>query len=332
MDDILIIYNNNTNITNQILTEFNQIHPKLQFTVEEEFNNVINYLDISIQKHKHFLEFKIFRKPTTSKLAIDKSSIHPISQKESNLNFLLNRLNNIPLNKRNYNNELNKIIEIGIYNNFSKDEVLKLNRNIINKINKRKMTTLNRIQDDTNKYYKMTYFGSISEKIKQTFQKHNIHIAFSINNRTQKSFKNPSRETPIDLESGVYRLNCECGSKYIGKTIRTFKKRISEHKYCYNYNLPEKSNFANHLLQPNHIAVPFNNTYDIVKVIHGKYITDLWESLEIYKHGLKYELINDQQPNNSNPLFEITKTFRYIYDRHEQKITTQKIPLSSRRK
>ena len=76
-----------------------------------------------------------------------------------------------------------------------------------------------------------------------------------------------------------------------------------EHKYSYNYNFPEKSNHAIHLLQPDHIAIPLNDTYDIIKIIHNKYTIDIWESLEIYKQKSQCNLINDQKLNYNNLLF-----------------------------
>jgi hypothetical protein len=49
VDDILIICNKQTNI-NDVLNEINMIHPKIKFTIKEEVNNKINYLDITILK------------------------------------------------------------------------------------------------------------------------------------------------------------------------------------------------------------------------------------------------------------------------------------------
>jgi hypothetical protein len=48
VDDILIIFDTtNTNINNT-LADFNNIHHKIQFTIEKEQNSQINFLDITI--------------------------------------------------------------------------------------------------------------------------------------------------------------------------------------------------------------------------------------------------------------------------------------------
>ena len=50
VDDILIVYNNDDDLSQEILDKFNSLHPKIQYTVETELNNKINYLDLQIIK------------------------------------------------------------------------------------------------------------------------------------------------------------------------------------------------------------------------------------------------------------------------------------------
>jgi hypothetical protein len=70
VNDILIIYNeDNTNIDNT-LNEFNSIHPNIQYMIEKQNNNTLNYLDISIENINSNFIFGIHRKPTTTDLII----------------------------------------------------------------------------------------------------------------------------------------------------------------------------------------------------------------------------------------------------------------------
>jgi hypothetical protein len=50
VDDILIIYDSNHSDVQNILKDFNTMHPKLKFTAECEENNQINFLDITINR------------------------------------------------------------------------------------------------------------------------------------------------------------------------------------------------------------------------------------------------------------------------------------------
>jgi hypothetical protein len=63
VDDILIIYNvQKTNIMNT-LDEFNAIHPKLKFSMEQQTQNRINYLYLTITKNQNEWRFGIYRNP-----------------------------------------------------------------------------------------------------------------------------------------------------------------------------------------------------------------------------------------------------------------------------
>jgi hypothetical protein len=58
VDDILVIYEND------ILNDLNSIHNKIKFTNENEINNTINYLDLTIAKNlqKKVIDLGIYHK------------------------------------------------------------------------------------------------------------------------------------------------------------------------------------------------------------------------------------------------------------------------------
>jgi hypothetical protein len=64
VDDILLIFNPNRSDVQAILKDLNALHPNLQFMVEVERGNTLNYLDISIHKTPNSLKTSIHRKPT----------------------------------------------------------------------------------------------------------------------------------------------------------------------------------------------------------------------------------------------------------------------------
>ena len=156
-----------------------KIHPKLKFTLETEINNTINYLDITIKRNNQNLQFSIFRKSTTSKLSIHNNSCHPEQHKLTNFRFLLHRLNTIPMSKKNYRIELKNILDIAEHNNFPMYKIHRLNRNIKDKLNTKSITTLRSISEPR-KYYKLSYFGNISDQIKNVFKKQDINISFAV--------------------------------------------------------------------------------------------------------------------------------------------------------
>ena len=51
VDDILITYNNNKHIEEQIAQKLKTTHRNIEFTYEVETKNSINYLDLTIKKN-----------------------------------------------------------------------------------------------------------------------------------------------------------------------------------------------------------------------------------------------------------------------------------------
>jgi hypothetical protein len=83
VNDILILYNPYATHIGVVLTEFNRLHPSLTFTLENEINSSIKFLDLAICNISWILEFKIFRKPTTTDLVIHNDSYQYFEHKVS---------------------------------------------------------------------------------------------------------------------------------------------------------------------------------------------------------------------------------------------------------
>jgi hypothetical protein len=89
VDDILIIYHMNNTDVDITLTDFSNIHPKLQFTLEKEHSSCINFLDITIHRTDSAFEYNIFRKPTATSHIIHNSSCHPPEHKSMAIRYLI---------------------------------------------------------------------------------------------------------------------------------------------------------------------------------------------------------------------------------------------------
>jgi len=116
VDDILIVYNESkTNIDN-LLDRFNNITPKLKFTIEKEVERKINFLDITISRDPNKLSIDIYRKPTYSDIIIPNDSFHPKEHKLAVIRYLYNRMNSYKLSSENLLEENNTIQQI-LHNN-----------------------------------------------------------------------------------------------------------------------------------------------------------------------------------------------------------------------
>ena len=63
VDDILLIAPRRLDIP-RLQAALNEVEPSIQFTLEEEINESIPFLDTLIMKHGNLLKFKVYRKPT----------------------------------------------------------------------------------------------------------------------------------------------------------------------------------------------------------------------------------------------------------------------------
>jgi hypothetical protein len=79
VDDLLIVYNENKTDIEDLLHRFNNIAPKLNFTMEKETKGDINFLDITIHRGKDNFSIDIFRKPTYTDVIIPSDSCHPLN-------------------------------------------------------------------------------------------------------------------------------------------------------------------------------------------------------------------------------------------------------------
>ncbi|PNF38136.1 hypothetical protein B7P43_G14608 [Cryptotermes secundus] len=97
VDDIFIIYNQ-TKITPQCLLEhFSGQHRNLQFTINEEVNNQIAYLDLNLFNKNGQIEMEIYRKSTTTDITINNKSCHPREQKLATYKNWIHRRLTLPL-------------------------------------------------------------------------------------------------------------------------------------------------------------------------------------------------------------------------------------------
>ena len=115
-----------TNIHN-VLDAFNNTVPNLNFTLEEEVNNKINFLDVTITKNDSKIFFDVYRKPSFRDTIIPNHLCHPRKHKLSAIRYLVNRIKTYNLDPTNIQKEHNRLKQI-LHNN-------KYDTSILHKVN-----------------------------------------------------------------------------------------------------------------------------------------------------------------------------------------------------
>jgi hypothetical protein len=94
------------------------MRPNIQYTMEKQTNNKLNYLATPTENTHNIFTFKIYRKPTTTDLTIHNDSCHPTEHKNSAIRYLTNRMNTYPTSTNNKYQEIQHIKTILQNNNF----------------------------------------------------------------------------------------------------------------------------------------------------------------------------------------------------------------------
>ena len=239
VDDILIVYNeDNTNI-DILLDHFNNLTPKLKFTIEKENNRQINFMDVAISRETNKLGINIYRKPTYTDTIIPRDSCHPKEQKMATIRYFYNRLNQYQLSPENTEKENNIILQILHNNGYDASTTKKIYKKTKN-IEK---------EEKKGRWVKFTYVSKETRAISKVFKNTNVNVTFSVNNTIDKLLTTGRCHAKQKYDNcGIYQLTYPTSNKkYIGQSGSPFKTRFQEHFRDFKYR-NNKSGFAQHLL------------------------------------------------------------------------------------
>lgn len=112
---------------------------------------------------------------------------------------------------------------------------------------------------------KLPFIGNPSvqlEKELKSFFRHNLNDRLSLNVvhtsfKIGDMFKHKERQPKMYRSNIVYKLNCSCGSIYIGQTRRNLHTRLNEHNTGTKLN--QQSDVTKHLLENSSHKIDFEN-------------------------------------------------------------------------
>jgi len=246
--------------TKKILNILNSFDTDIQFTVENENDNSLPFLDILITRTFNTLKRKeitvevnslstsIYRKPTFTGLLLNWNSFVPHSYKVSAINSMVYRAIRICSSYSSINKEFQFVKDLALANDyplrFIECQIRKtLNRyieksNMLNNSNIKQIKSVDNCSKGPQILIDLPYIG----KQTNTLSKQIIDLAKATRPglhiqpiprppRSVTTFFPGNDKTPKDYQSNVvYKISCsECNDSYIGKTIRQAIKRHQEH-------------------------------------------------------------------------------------------------------
>ncbi|XP_045449970.1 uncharacterized protein LOC123658651 [Melitaea cinxia] len=294
VDDIFSIVKGSRIEVDQYIQHLNSIHPKMIFTYEMEAERSLPFLDVRIKvKPNGSLSHCVYRKPTHTDRYLHASSHHHPRHLQSVVTSLKNRAQDL-CDPEHLEQELDHVQEVLANNGYQ------VNRQTRQPTKRRKHPEVKR------QPAYMPYVRGVTDKIGGLLKKYSIPTIFTPGAKVSNIVGTPKDVLPLQTP-GVYRINCSCGSSYIGQTKRTIAERVKEHIAAVKNRQTNKSAIAEHILQPgiNH-WIEFHRT-EILSTDRHFYSRLVREAIEIKKHKTFNREDGFKLSPTWNPVIKITQ-------------------------
>ena len=246
MDDVITVCEKES--IDSKLKEINQLHSMLQFTVEQEKDGCLPFLDMLIHNKGGILSSEWYTKPTDTGLTLNFHSLAPMKYKRSVVIGFVHRIYRSCSSWYYIHLGLEKAKQILINNQYPEqfiDDLFKktLNKLIDSNIDSSDIDSILDVTLDTNsclhnipdkeKYlFFLNYRGKPSEQFAQSLRKLNAPCRVIMTLcKTKSEVSTLKTPVPHMLQNNlVYQIECPgCTASYVGQTSRLLQQRFREH-------------------------------------------------------------------------------------------------------
>lgn len=238
-----------------ILQIFNAFHPRLQFTMEIDEENRLNFLDTTMILSGNNLFFDWYCKPTFSGRYLHFLSNHPLCQKRGTVIGLIDRvflLSHPSFHQKNFE----RIIDILLDNGYPLCFIFRVLHERLKYLCYRVNSNPNdeEHREESVSYFTIPYVPLISEQFKRITKDLNVKLSYRSLNKMNSFIKVHKDSCPLSSRQNVvYRINCkDCDASYVGQTKRQLNTRISEHKNHIRRGMSGHSVITDHRISSNH--------------------------------------------------------------------------------
>lgn len=240
VDDTFLVFNHRNEMLD-LFTWFNQQHPSIAFTKEEEVNNQLSFLDVLVSRSSQGnVTTSVYRKPSFSGLYMRWDSFSPKSYKKSLVNCLVFRAWRLCSSYEGFHLELDFLRSMLSANGYPASFVENVICTFLNKQYDRTCTMPTFGPERKEVYLCLPFIGEnaaikLARQLKRLLARVAPWITLRIIFKPARKLSCLSRmkdRFPILADSGVvYQVSCtECAAFYIGKTKRRLQQRLLEHQ------------------------------------------------------------------------------------------------------
>ncbi|XP_037028790.1 uncharacterized protein LOC119069023 [Bradysia coprophila] len=238
----------------EILDMFNKYDHRLQFTMEEERNNNLAFLDIMCIREGQAIKTNWYHKSTWSGRYLNYGSHLPMQYKRNTISILTQKI--LELADPEYHAENFELLHKTLSENGYP-------KRFINDMIQQTKAKFNPYKPDENLHkegkdrYNMAaipYVSGLFEHLKFEMKKHDIKLVAKADNNLKMSiFSRVKDKTPILQQAGVvYEIPCTCEKRYLGMTGQLLGKRTYQHKHAIETGDEGHSGLCEHAIQTGH--------------------------------------------------------------------------------
>ena len=286
VDDIFCLFEHKEQVQ-EFLEYINNQHPNIKFTCEEEENNKLPFLDVSISKAEgRNFDTTTYRKSTYTGLLTNFTSFTSIQYKVGLIKTLIDRARKINSSMTNLRNDLSDIKKTLLKNRFPL-HVLRRYFDCPHTLIESTNTERQNSENDC-RYFKLPYIGKMSvttqTKIKELVSKYckpDVKTRIIFTTKRIGSYFGLKDTIGKEMSSNVvYKFVCaSCNACYIGETTKRYVDRAGEHLHT-----DKASAIYQHLRSSNAcLGANSENSFSILDKAPTQYQLKIKEALHIEK-------------------------------------------------
>ncbi|XP_047995573.1 uncharacterized protein LOC125233560 [Leguminivora glycinivorella] len=212
VDDVFCILRGSSDTVERFVDHLNSIHPKVKFTFEMESDRSLPFLDVKLKaKPDVTLAHSVYRKPTHTDRYLQASSHHHPRHLQSVVTSLVNRARDL-CDSEHLDEELAHV-----------QKVLRKN-GYLQTIPRKTKKGERHPQVDRQPAF-LPYVKGITDKVGSVLRKVSIKTVYTPLSKVASLLRSPKDVIPYQ-SPGVYKIDCSCGSAYIGQTKRSVQERM----------------------------------------------------------------------------------------------------------
>ena len=205
------------------------MHPALQFTMEEESNKTLAFLDVLVERKDNSFVTSVYRKPTFTGQYVPWNSFCPERRKTNIIDCLVRRARMI-CSPSKIDEELTTIKSVFLNLGYPEHIV---RRTIGRQMQAPLMPVFG--PKKCSAYLRLPYIGPVSSRFEKLLCRHventyptvKLRVIFLTRTPLSGCVKDSS---PIhDNNNVIYHYKCHCESVYIGRTTQRFHRRRDQH-------------------------------------------------------------------------------------------------------